>query len=148
MPVIVDVDVTQTEFTDIYGESGIPPGTELVLKNKSRSDPILIVISASAPEPSSTDGYEVEPRDTVLVPVNDSAVWARTTTNTTLWLNVQESPGIRPAVGPGTEPDVVSKDAEFLLDALHELSNKLSHLNAMFDEAFETSLTEEDTKRN
>lgn len=144
MAVIVDVGISQSVFQDVYGASGVSPGSEMVLKNKSRSDPILIVIAETVPDSSITAGYEIEPRETVIIPVNSEGVWARSTTNTTLFLNVQQSPGIRPAVGVGVIPDIISKDTEALLASLDTLNHKITHLNMMFDEAFETSITEED----
>jgi len=153
MAIVVDVDITQGFFEDVYGRAGIPPGSEIILKNKSTSKSILVVVALTPPAADSTDGYEVEPREVAVVPSNNENVWARATTGT-MWLNVQEAPGVKPDTGTGASviqgsfaTNSVTRDTQALLLKLDEIADKLAHLNLMFDEAFETSLTQDDITR-
>lgn len=153
MAITIDVDLVQSKFEDIYAASGITPGSEIILKNKSSSKCLLVIMAPTEPLAASTEGYEIEPRSVAVVPANDENIWVRSVRGTA-WINVQESPGVKPDTGLGTvvtttpqSTNAASLDTQLILSALAQIEDRLLHLNAMVDEAFETTIMESDIPR-
>jgi hypothetical protein len=84
---IADVALTDAAYVDLYATTGISVGIALVLQNKGNSD-IIVVISASQPTVSDTDGVAVRPFEFVGVDPNESGVWAIAATESKI--SVQE----------------------------------------------------------
>jgi hypothetical protein len=85
---IADVPLTGAAYVDLYATTGITVGLALVLQNKGNSD-IIVVINATEPTATSTDGVFLRPFEFVQVDANETGAWAIAATRSSL--SVQEA---------------------------------------------------------
>lgn len=73
-----NVALPRNVWVDIYAETGISPGTKIVIENLG-SAPVQLVVSASQPSgPRDPDGFQrLQPRSQKINQSGDSGVWAR-----------------------------------------------------------------------
>lgn len=72
---IPDMNLTGTDWVDVYASTSIPVGTALIIQNKA-SAPVLIYISATKPT-SSTDGFAIKSLDSVSIDASETGCWVR-----------------------------------------------------------------------
>jgi len=73
---IPDLNLTLTDWVNVYATTGIAVGTSIVIQNKA-SNPVLLYIAASKPTTSSYDGYAIRSLEAVVVDAAESGCWIR-----------------------------------------------------------------------
>lgn len=72
-----DVPCVSTSYTNIYTASGIPPGTKIIIQNKS-TNPMYIQIKDTQPSPTSTDGNIIPSYQFMIIEGGEMpGVWVR-----------------------------------------------------------------------
>lgn len=71
-----DVILTNIVYQDLYASTSITKGTTVVIQNKG-VDSMYLIIAASQPSASSTNGFIVEENEVVIVNDASDGLWAK-----------------------------------------------------------------------
>lgn len=89
-----DIQISNTEYSDINTLTGLAVGTSLAISNKSTS-PILLQISSTKPADDSTDGelLSINPYSTSVkvITSGENTVWAKSLRYTDAVISVQDN---------------------------------------------------------
>ena len=75
MATIDDVQLDPKAYVEIYAETGIAAGTQLLVQNKSRGHVYVQSDLPSQPDGSSRNGFIIEELDLWLVPTGTTKAW-------------------------------------------------------------------------
>ncbi len=70
-----DILLNNTAYTDLYDESGIAVGTEILVQNKG-SVPVTITVVAAEPTVPDRDGVNIPMNGYVIVQAGATGAWA------------------------------------------------------------------------
>lgn len=141
-------------WVNLYAASGIPVGEQLLVENVGTCD-VNLVVQAAEPDPDHA-AFNVVRREEGPLQNNqgDTGAWGRCN-NTDGVVNISRmggegftpSAGSAPSIGGGTPEDRLNTVLEFqtsVLVAMQDVGDQLRLLNLRFEEAFQTSINEND----